>query len=91
MEARAWLKEIKKSIEILSIAENQKTVFATYLLKGEANHWWESKKNLEGDGVVTCERFSLLFLEKYFPEIYGDPDGNKVSRVITRNHDCGRG
>jgi hypothetical protein len=38
VEAIAWLKGIKKSFEILSIADNQKTMFAAYLLKGEANH-----------------------------------------------------
>ena len=68
IEARAWLKEMEKSFEILQIAEEQKTVFATYMLKGEANFWWESKKNLEGEGVVTWERFSKLFLDKYFPK-----------------------
>ena len=68
VEARAWLKEMEKSFEILQIAEEQKTVFATYMLKGEANFWWESKKNLEEEGVVTWERFSKLFLDKYFPK-----------------------
>lgn len=66
-EARVWLKEMEKSFEILGVAEDQKTVFATYLLKGEANYWWEAKRNLEGIGVVTWERFSELFLDKYFP------------------------
>ena len=68
VEARVWLKEMEKSFEILQITEEQKTVFATYILKGEANFWWESKKNLEGDDVVTWERFSKLFLDKYFPK-----------------------
>lgn len=67
VEARAWLEEMKKSFKILSIAENQKTVFAAYLLEGEANHWWKSKTNLEVKGFVTWGRFSLLFLEKCFP------------------------
>ncbi|MGI4673460.1 retrotransposon gag family protein [Klebsiella pneumoniae] len=67
VEARAWLKEMEKSFEILSIDEAQKTVFATYLLKGEANYWWEAKKNIETDTIVTWERFKHLFLEKYFP------------------------
>ena len=52
VEARAWLKEMEKSFKILHTADDQKMVFATYMLKGEANFWWESKKNLEGDGVV---------------------------------------
>ena len=38
------------------------------MVKREANFWWESKKNLEGEGVVTWERFSKLFLDKYFPK-----------------------
>ena len=57
VEARAWLKEMEKSFGILGVAEEQKTVFATYMLKGEANLWWESKKNLEGEDLVTWERF----------------------------------
>ena len=68
VEARAWLKEMEKSFEILQIADDQKTVFATYMLKEEANFWWESKKNLEGEGIITWERFSKLFLDKYFPK-----------------------
>lgn len=67
VEARAWLKEMEKSFEILSIEEAQKTIFATYLLKGEANYWWEAKRNMEVDAVTTWERFVQLFLEKYFP------------------------
>ena len=67
VEARAWLKEMEKSFEILSTEEAQKTVFATYLLKGEANYWWEAKKNMETDAIITWERFSQLFLGKYFP------------------------
>lgn len=58
---------MEKSFEILSITEAQKTVFATFLLKGEANYWWEAKKNTETDAIVTWERFKQLFLEKYFP------------------------
>ena len=50
-----------------SIGDAQKTVFAAYLLKGEANYWWEAKKNLETEVIITWERFSYLFLEKYFP------------------------
>lgn len=67
VEARDWLKEMEKSFEILSIEEAQKTVFATYLLKGEANYWWEAKKNMEVDAIITWQRFVQIFLEKYFP------------------------
>ena len=67
VEAKAWLKEMEKSFEIMGTGAAQKTIFATYLLKGEANYWWEAKKGMEPAGVVTWERFTELFLEKYFP------------------------
>lgn len=68
VEARSWLKEMEKSFKIIGVEEGQKTIFATYLLKEEANYWWESKEAMEPAGIVTWERFTELFLEKYFPE-----------------------
>jgi len=65
-KARAWLKEMEKAFSLVKVEEEQKTDFASYFLKGEANYWWESKKALE-EGVVTWNRFTDLFLEKYFP------------------------
>lgn len=67
VEARAWLKEMEKAFEIMGTEEAQKTIFATYQLKGEANYWWEAKKNLEASAIITWARFTELFLEKYFP------------------------
>ncbi|XP_063938038.1 uncharacterized protein LOC135147914 [Daucus carota subsp. sativus] len=71
-EARTWLKEIEKAFELVKVGEEQKTVFASYFLKGEANYWWESRKGLEGAGVIQWEKFNELFLEKYFPRYVQD-------------------
>ena len=68
VEARAWLKEIEKTFEIVGVEEDKKTIFATYMLKGEANYWWEAKKTMEGNAVISWTRFTQLFLEKYFPK-----------------------
>ena len=51
----------------MKVGEDQKTDFASYLLKGEASYWWESKKALEGEDVIAWHRFKELFLEKHFP------------------------
>ncbi|XP_063946053.1 uncharacterized protein LOC135151501 [Daucus carota subsp. sativus] len=67
VEASRWLKEIEKAFDLANVGEEQKTQFASYFLKNEANYWWESKKALEGGNVITWERFKVLFLEKYFP------------------------
>ncbi|WOG95286.1 hypothetical protein DCAR_0414598 [Daucus carota subsp. sativus] len=67
VEASGWLKEIEKAFDIAKVGEEQKTQFASYFLKNEANYWWESKKALEGGNIITWESFKVLFLEKYFP------------------------
>ena len=52
IKATTWLKEIEKAFALVKICEDQKTDFASYLLKGEANYWWESKNALEGEDVI---------------------------------------
>ncbi|KAL8155372.1 hypothetical protein AgCh_000671 [Apium graveolens] len=67
VEANAWLKEMEKPFELVGAGTEQKTKFASYFLKGEANYWWESTRALEGGVFITWERFTELFMEKYFP------------------------
>lgn len=62
------MKEIEKALELVKVEEVQKTTFASYLLKGDVNYWWESAKALEADGVIAWDRFKELFLEQYFPQ-----------------------
>ncbi|XP_074327977.1 uncharacterized protein LOC141665892 [Apium graveolens] len=58
---------MEKAFALVKVEEDQKTDFASYFLKGEANYWWETMRALEGEDVVTWDRFMELFLEKYFP------------------------
>lgn len=68
VEAQIWLKEVEKAFDLVNVGDEQKVGFATYLLKGEANYWWESAKALaEAAGEITWEEFKRIFLEKYYP------------------------
>ncbi|XP_074335026.1 uncharacterized protein LOC141672325 [Apium graveolens] len=58
---------IEKTFEIVGVEEDKKTIFAAFMLKGEANYWWEAKRTIEDNPVIPWERFTTLFLEKYFP------------------------
>lgn len=49
------------------MAEDNKTNFGTFMLRGDAAFWWESVESLEGSGIITWARFKELFLKKYFP------------------------
>ncbi|XP_063946164.1 uncharacterized protein LOC108194850 [Daucus carota subsp. sativus] len=68
VEAKIWLREIEKTFEIVGVEEEKKTIFAAFMLKGEANYWWEAKRVLEGSSIISWARFTELFLEKYFPK-----------------------
>ena len=46
--AQTWIKEIEKAFTIARVGEDQKTIFATYMMRGEANYWWETNQQRAG-------------------------------------------
>ena len=70
VEAKTWLIDIEKAFALVKVGEDQKTEFASYYLKAEANFWWESVKL--GEGEITWQRFTELFQEKYLPRYLQD-------------------
>lgn len=67
-KVQSWVREIEKAFEIVKVRNDQKTIFATYMLKDEANFWWEAKKGHSNLPVVPWERFKEVFFEKYYPK-----------------------
>lgn len=49
--------------------EEQKVTFATFMLVGEAENWWNFiKPSLSAEGgIIIWETFREKFLENYFP------------------------
>ena len=52
--------------------DDQRVILATFVLQGEADHWWDAKSRLLRAGLqdapITWELFLEAFHEKYFPE-----------------------
>lgn len=67
-EAQTWIEEMEKVFEVARVAEAQKTSFATFMMKGEANYWWKANKGRAEEGIIPWDRFKELFLENYFSE-----------------------
>lgn len=44
IEVQTWVKKIEKAFVIARVDEGQKTAFATYMMKEEANFWWEENQ-----------------------------------------------
>ena len=62
---------MEKVFEAMACAEEHKVPFATYLLKGEAEHWWRATRDsivLEDGEPLTWSIFLQVFRDYYFPE-----------------------
>ncbi|XP_074347442.1 uncharacterized protein LOC141686298 [Apium graveolens] len=58
---------MEKAFELAEVKDDKKAQYTSYYLKDESSYWWESSKAfLEGE-VVTWEKFTKMFLEKYLP------------------------
>ncbi|KAF8394081.1 hypothetical protein HHK36_020286 [Tetracentron sinense] len=60
--ADRWLKEVKKILEIIDVAEGYRVEFAAHLLVGEADYWWDSVKGRENVKEMSWTRFEEFFL-----------------------------
>ncbi|XP_074337209.1 uncharacterized protein LOC141674399 [Apium graveolens] len=74
-KVRRWMKEIEKAFMLVKVEADQKTEFASYFLKGEANYWWESKKALE----VAEYEAKFTELSRFVPEQV-DTEEKRVKR-----------
>src|ERR1044072_195526 len=70
-KADMWIQETEKIFEVLQTPAAEKVGLVTFQLKGDAEYWWRSTRQLmtANQVVITWDAFKRAFLEKYFPEI----------------------
>ncbi|KAL4373531.1 hypothetical protein AHAS_Ahas05G0091100 [Arachis hypogaea] len=68
-EADTWFQAMERALQAQLVPEEQCVEFATYLLTGEASHWWQGARRLlqQGNGLITWDAFQVEFYKKYFP------------------------
>ncbi|KAK4563696.1 hypothetical protein RGQ29_006014 [Quercus rubra] len=87
-EAESWIMQMEKIFDVIGCTEVQKVSFASFMLKGEAEHWWRSTKKtvpLEEDEILTWTVFLDAFYEKYFPESVRDEKEVEFMELIQGN------
>ncbi|XP_028094593.1 uncharacterized protein LOC114294660 [Camellia sinensis] len=69
LEAEKWLTEMEKLFPVFECTDDQKVTYATFMLQGIANDWWQMEKRIHEHDAnpYTWERFKKAFNEKYFP------------------------
>ncbi|XP_016178947.1 uncharacterized protein LOC107621438 [Arachis ipaensis] len=58
-EADTWFQAMERALQAQLVPEEQCVEFATYLLTGEASHWWQRTRRLlqQGDDPITWDVF----------------------------------
>ena len=68
LEADDWLRTIENDLEVASVGNNEKVLYATHYLSGPARAWWETTKALQpADQIVNWEDFKARFRKKHIP------------------------
>ena len=65
--AESWTLDLEKYFDVLNCSRMQKVMFATFMLGGEAKHWWMMEKRLLGnEEPLVWDKFKEVFFKKYF-------------------------
>lgn len=81
MKAEVWFIQMEKVLKVLNSTKEQKVLFVTYMLEGEASHWWRmAERILHAQGVdpINWEDFLKVFDAKYF-SYFSLSSGGKIS------------
>ncbi|XP_038977887.1 uncharacterized protein LOC108511168 [Phoenix dactylifera] len=70
LEAETWLNEMKKVFNALRCPDEDRVTFATFMLLGEADIWWNVERGKMGQNTtsLTWEGFKEIFRDKYVPQ-----------------------
>ncbi|WP_205684430.1 retrotransposon gag family protein, partial [Acinetobacter baumannii] len=57
-EAECWITDVERIFEVLECPDEDRVRLATFLLKGNAYHWWKAAKRGYGNpAAITWEEF----------------------------------
>jgi len=64
--AYEWIRHSEKTLEVIEATDAEKVKFVTFMLEGNADHWWSMKQQSLGD-IVDWKGFKCAFFEQYYP------------------------
>ena len=68
LDADDWLQTMENNLEVARVDENEKVLFATHYLAGDARAWWNSIRNMNHGQVMTWEAFKVKFSRTHVPQ-----------------------
>ena len=67
LEAKHWLKEIKKILDVMAISRKRRVSLASFMLRDEADSWWDMIKSTHDVAQMKWIKFEEFLLANYFP------------------------
>ena len=68
LDADDWLQTMENDLEVARVDENEKVLFTTHYLAGDARAWWNSIRNMNHGQVMTWEAFKVKFSRTHVPQ-----------------------
>ena len=86
-EAESWVMQMEKMFDVLKCTDEQRVSFETFILEGEAKHWWRMTKRIHGErnNLIGWNDFLVIFYEKYFPETVQDQKAADFMSLVQGN------
>lgn len=66
--AENWIMAMEKHLRTIGCADVQKVRLATFLLRGDAERWWETARQRFGNREPLWPEFQTAFNERFFPD-----------------------
>ncbi|XP_057447995.1 uncharacterized protein LOC130739646 [Lotus japonicus] len=78
-----WIQEMEKIFETLHTPDAERVNLAAFMLKGDAEYWWRSARQLmtANHEAITWESFKRAFMDKDFPENAREEMENQFLRL----------
>ena len=85
LEAENWMKEIKKILDVMAVPEEMRVSLASFMLRDEADNWWDMIKTTQDVTKMVWMQFEELFLSNYFPEAVRIQKRAEFIHLVQRN------
>src|SRR3954471_112804 len=69
LDADDWLQTMENNLEVAGVEANEKVLFATYYLAGDARAWWNNVRAMTGGQMMTWEEFKVKFSRTHVPPV----------------------
>ncbi|KAF3775812.1 hypothetical protein EJ110_NYTH49604 [Nymphaea thermarum] len=68
-KAEEWIEEIERIFEVLEVPGGNKVKYGSYMLKGDAQRWWKSTREIQfaDQQTISWRQFKDSFFSTYFP------------------------